>query len=67
MCELCSSDVETKKKAIAHNLHIAGRLNELANKYEEFASGQLDPHSNGAAIVAAQAKNLIRLLVDEWV
>ena len=66
MCELCSNDVEIKKKAIAHNLHIAGLLNELANKYEEFASGELDPHSDGAAIVSVRAWNLIRLLVDEW-
>lgn len=67
MCELCSSDPEAKRKAISHNLHIAKKLNELANKYGEFASGDLDPNSDGAAIVAVQAKSLIRLLVDEWV
>jgi hypothetical protein len=63
MCELCSNPEVGRKAAI----HMAESLESLAADYRRMARAELDPHSEKIRPTAANAKALVRKLVEEWV
>ncbi|HBG32052.1 MAG TPA: hypothetical protein DDW98_15745 [Gammaproteobacteria bacterium] len=69
MCEICecrSTDEKTRKAALDRTERFAERLERLASDYRKMASGWIDPHGDGAKVVAGNARVVAKALVDEW-
>ena len=66
MCELCSTDKKERERAISNHMSIGDSLFGLANDYRRLAYGTIKPHTGEAKMIALRAKNLIRILVADW-
>ncbi len=67
MCGLCSSDPEERQRERRDCIATADALEQLAEHYRDLGSGTVNPHSDDAKIVGFAARNIVRLLVMEWV
>jgi len=65
MCNLC--DPETKQKEMEFLKYKAEELRTMANFYDALRVGSVKPHTSGANVIRAQAKIIVRFLVEEWV
>ena len=63
MCELCTMKPADRYKAMQFR---ARQLEQFASQVMRLADGTLDPHSEEVKSVAAQARQLIRYLVEDW-
>jgi len=67
MCDLCDEDQKVVNSAYRSARLLADELRQLANHYDEVASGRIKPHTSEANRADALARNVIRMLVQRWV
>lgn len=66
MCDLCSSGNDlVKARTKCHD--IAELLTRMAQMYRGFAVGSIKPHTDEAKDSEMRARELVRVLVAEWV
>jgi hypothetical protein len=58
-------DVMTKEEQNEYKI-IADQCERLATQFHALASGRIKPHTEDAKFVGIMARNLIRLLVNDW-
>lgn len=66
MCDLCSNDKTEQARAREALMHRAKDLRDFAKHLEALAWGNAQPHTEDSKNIAANARGLIRYLVEEW-
>jgi hypothetical protein len=67
MCDLCSNDKATRKESEGLHFYVANKIESLAMDYRRLASHEVNPHSEQAKLIQSRAKEIVRILVNDWV
>jgi len=65
MCDMCGSQEEVQA-AVNRNLGHASEISKLAQKYEDIAYRKIKPHTRDMKEIGCLARNIIKILADEW-